>query len=234
MSARVLVRMKLAVGFCFPMVFSWGGVQAQEVATVEVGGGYGFLRDFQSEETVPVGWFASGAWNVTDALAIVGEVSGQHKRSDFESHLITTGGFPSAGELLCGFGPCPPIVIRSVRISGEKQQAMYTFVGGLRIGQHFRRVRPFVHFLVGATRVTFETEDHDRFVELGAPSNPGPLRHFATTETKPTVQVGGGVDIPVSARLSVRLAADVRGKWFGCEATQFRLSSGVVVGLGMR
>ena len=219
------------------MVFSWGGVQVQEVATVEVGGGYGFLRDFQSEETVPVGWFASGAWNVTDALAIVGEVSGQHARSDFESHLITTAdvnvigtdGFP------CGlFGPCPPIVIRSVRISGGKQQAMYTFVGGLRISQHFRRVRPFVHFLVGATRVTSETEDHDRFVELGTPSNPGPLRHFATTETKPMVQVGGGVDIPVVARLSVRLAADMRGKWFGSEATQFRLSSGVVVGLGMR
>ena len=114
MSARVFVRMKLAVGFCFPMVFSWGGVQAQEVATVEVGGGYGFLRDFQSEETVPVGWFASGAWSVTDALAIVGEVSGQHARSDFESHLITTAdvnvigadGFP------CGlFGPSPPVVI---------------------------------------------------------------------------------------------------------------------------
>ena len=45
----------------------------------EIAGGYQFMRDYELEENFPGGWFVSGAGNLTDNIAIVGEVAGSHK-----------------------------------------------------------------------------------------------------------------------------------------------------------
>ena len=45
----------------------------------EIGGGYQFVWDNELEESFPTGWFVTGAGNLTDSVAVVGEVSGSHK-----------------------------------------------------------------------------------------------------------------------------------------------------------
>ena len=45
----------------------------------EIAGGYSFTRAVTDEVTLPAGWLVSGAGNVTDTLAIVGEFSGAYK-----------------------------------------------------------------------------------------------------------------------------------------------------------
>ncbi|MBI3048230.1 MAG: outer membrane beta-barrel protein [Acidobacteria bacterium] len=70
-------------------------VAAQDVP-VEIAGGYAFVR-FQDQdgvpfENVPAGWFASSAVEISDWLAIAGEVSGHYKKEEafgFESDLDT-------------------------------------------------------------------------------------------------------------------------------------------------
>ena len=52
---------------------------AQDIPAWEIAGGYSFTRAVTDEVTLPAGWFVSGARNVTDMLAIVGEVSGAYK-----------------------------------------------------------------------------------------------------------------------------------------------------------
>ncbi len=54
-------------------------VAAQDRPAWEIAGGYSFTRAVTDEVTLPVGGFVSGARNVTDMLAIVGEVSGAYK-----------------------------------------------------------------------------------------------------------------------------------------------------------
>ena len=54
-------------------------VAAQDIATWEIAGGYSFTRAVTDEVTLPAGFFVSGAGNVTDMLAIVGEVSEAYK-----------------------------------------------------------------------------------------------------------------------------------------------------------
>ena len=185
---------------------------AQTTPAIEVAGGYGVLRDAELEETFLLGWFASGGWNVTDWLAIVGEVGGQHTRSDFEF---------------------------SGTVIGERQLDVYTLLAGPRYLRRFPRVIPFLHFLVGAARVKSDFEANDRFfglVQLDPFLADSLLRELLITQTKPALQVGGGVSFPVGARLSVRLATDYRRVFdaFGRDLNQFRLSSGVVVGFGQR
>ena len=61
-------------------------VAAQDIPAWEIAGGYSFTRAVTDEVTLPAGWFVSGARNVTDMLAIVGEVSGAY-RSEAEFGL---------------------------------------------------------------------------------------------------------------------------------------------------
>ena len=54
----------------------------------EIAGGYSFTRAVTDEVTLPAGWLVSGAGNVTDTLAIVGEFSGAYKsEAEFEMEI---------------------------------------------------------------------------------------------------------------------------------------------------
>ena len=54
-------------------------VAAQDIPAWKLRVDYSFTRAVTDEVTLPVGGFVSGARNVTDMLAIVGEVSGAYK-----------------------------------------------------------------------------------------------------------------------------------------------------------
>lgn len=231
-----------AVAVCFQMVLLSGPVQAQLVPAAEVSAGYGFMHDAELEETFPVGWLASVAWNVTDVFAIIAELSGQHTRSDYESLSTETvsgscGGF---GGCFNFFGPSVGRIVRSVRIRGEQQVDLYAPLAGLRVSRRSPRITRHVHLLVGIARVRRDVEQNELHVEAD-PSFPSfqtstlpVLRDFVRTETWPVVQLGAGIGIPLGANLSFRFAADYRRNIGTRDLSQFRLSSGVAVGIGSR
>ncbi len=162
------------------------------------GGGYSFMRDYQTKENYPAGWFASGAWNITDWLAAVGEVGGTYKSFDF--------------------------TLDSLKLNTNAR--LHPFLGGPRYSRRLRGVTPFGQLLVGAAR---ETGGVTIF-----------RQSIATAETKLALQPGGGVDVPLTGRLSARIGADYRRIFAKRKNTdqrsnnEFRFVAGVVVGFSRR
>lgn len=171
-------------------------VSAQASSGQIAGGGYSFVRDYLAKENLPLGWFASGAYNITDWLAAVGEVSGSYKNYDFtfDSDTFST------------------------------NTRLHSYLGGARYSRRMGGMTPFGQVLVGVTR---ETGGVTLF-----------RQSIGTPQTKLTLQPGGGVDVPLTDRLSARLAADYRRIFAERENTdqkddnQFRFAAGVVVGFG--
>ncbi len=55
---------------------------AQRPPAGEIAGGYSYLAGFTDNLNIPAGWFVSGGVNITDILAVVGEVGGAHKTQE--------------------------------------------------------------------------------------------------------------------------------------------------------
>jgi hypothetical protein len=88
----------------------------------------------------------------------------------------------------------------------------YTALGGPQISKHYGNLRPFVHLLGGATRVSVTT--------------PG----FFDSSTNWTVAGGGGVDYKWRGPFSLRVSADyLRTNLFGLTQNMVRASTGLVV-----
>lgn len=173
-------------------------VLAQDQPAADIGGGYSFIRDYRVEENLPLGWFASGAYNITDWLAAVGEIGGSYKSDDFtvDSDTFST------------------------------NTRLHTFLGGARHSRRLKGTTPFAQVLVGVAR---ETGGVTIF-----------RQSIATPQTKLALQPGGGIDIPVTDRISARLAADYRRIFARRENTEerdnheVRFAVGLVVGFGSR
>lgn len=171
---------------------------AQDNPAGDIAGGYSFTRDFRVKENLPLGWFASGAYNITDWLAAVGEIGESTKKFDFSVDSDT---FSTTTRL-------------------------QTFLGGARHARRLKGTTPFAQVLVGVARETGG-------VAIFRPS-------IATPQTKLTLQPGGGIDVPATDRISVRLAADYRRIFARRENTdqedsnQIRIAAGLVVGIGSR
>jgi opacity protein-like surface antigen len=173
-------------------------VLAQDQPAADIGGGYSLVRDYRVKENLPLGWFASGAYNITDWLAAVGEIGGSNKSYDFtvDSDTFST------------------------------NTRLHTFLGGARHSRRLKGTTPFGQVLVGVARETGG-------VTIFRPS-------IATSQTKLALQPGGGIDIPVTDRISARLAADYRRIFARRENTdqkdnnEVRFAVGLVVGFGGR
>lgn len=102
----------------------------------------------------------------------------------------------------------------------------HSYLGGVRHTRQMGGVIPFGQLLVGVTR---ETGGVSVF-----------RQSIATPQTKLTLQPGGGIDVPLTDRLSARLAADYRRIFAERQNTdqehdnQLRIAAGVVVGFGSR
>ena len=161
----------------------------------EVAGGYSFLRDFQAKENFPAAWFASGAYNITNWLAAVGEVGGSYKSTDF--------------------------VVDSVSYSTTTR--LHTVLVG---GRYSRRVKSAAAFLQVLAGPAWESGGTTIFRESVGP-----------TDRKIALQPGGGIDIPLTGRLGLRLGADYRRIFADRRTTpeknnnEFRLNLGLVAGL---
>lgn len=64
--------------------------QAQETSSIELSGGYSFLRDYGSDLNIPAAWYASVTKNLSDSVGVVGEVSGQYKSQGIPGTAATT------------------------------------------------------------------------------------------------------------------------------------------------
>ena len=91
----------------------------------EIAAGYQFLRD--GDSNFPTGWFISGAGNLSDRFAIVGEVSSS--RTSFPDQLFIEGA--------------------SASING--------YMGGVRYFSRMGSVTPFAQVLFGALQAKLET-----------------------------------------------------------------------------
>src|SRR5688572_23892564 len=52
---------------------------AQDARSVEISGGYSWMRDYDGDATFPRGWFASLAADVKGPVDVVGDASGSYK-----------------------------------------------------------------------------------------------------------------------------------------------------------
>jgi opacity protein-like surface antigen len=50
-----------------------------QTPSVEIGVGYSYLRDEEIDESLPLGWYADIAGNISDSIGLVGEVGGNYK-----------------------------------------------------------------------------------------------------------------------------------------------------------
>lgn len=98
--------------------------QAQETPSVELSGGYSFLRNYGSNLNFPVAWYASVTKNLSDSFGVVGEVGGNYKSE----------GLPG---------------IAAVTLRTHSFLAGPRFAGG-----RTARLVPFVQMLLGAARVS--------------------------------------------------------------------------------
>ena len=103
---------------------------------------------------------------------------------------------------------------------------LHTFLGGARHSRRLKGVTAFGQVLAGVARETGG-------VKIFRQSLTGP-------QTKFTLQPGGGVDIPLTDRIGLRLAADYRRIFSDRENAdqknnnELRTAVGVVVGFGSR
>ncbi len=98
--------------------------QAQETPSIELSGGYSFLRDYGSNLNFPAAWYASVAKKLTDSVGVVGEVGGKYKSSGTPGTAATT--------------------LRTHTF----------LAGPRFVGKGTPRVVPFVQMLVGGARVS--------------------------------------------------------------------------------
>ena len=155
-------------------------VDALPIPLVEVSAGYTLLRGF--DEKYRAGWYFSGAGNLTQWFALVGEASGSYRSEDI-SITVGTG---------------------SLQISDKRQ--VYAFMAGPRFFRKAGRIVPFGQVLAGvAHRRIQQTET--RAGQTGLP--PG-VSTWNPSYSDFALQPGGGVAVYLTERVGLRVAGDYR------------------------
>jgi hypothetical protein len=89
-------------------------------------------------------------------------------------------------------------------IQSTSAQTVFTFGGGIRVRRRGPRTAPFLQFLAGVTRNSFQTT----YSANNTPEFAG--RTFDSGETLATVQVGGGLTVSLNSRISAVGQLDYR------------------------
>ena len=155
---------------------------AQTVPTVEVSGGYQFLNlAVEGEsESLPAGWYADVAANLTPMFGVVFQVGGNYKTFD-ES-----------------------VVVGGISASAEADVNVHQFLGGLRL--NFRSdspIVPFAQVLAGAV-----TGSVDVSASTTLPGMPPIAIDLDESTTDVGLAVGGGMTVRFSDAVGLRVGAD--------------------------
>ena len=178
--------------------------RAQGVARAEFSAGWRLLNvpDAFGEEsqTLPLGWYADIAGNLTPTIGVVGEVSGNYK---------------NFSETTTEFG---------VNVDVDANINVHTFLGGVRFSA--RRApgfTPFVQALFGLARgsatVEGQTTIGGRTFSIDESESDSDFAFDAS----------GGVDFNVSESFGVRVAAGYLRIGGGDGGNAFRFGAGVVI-----
>ena len=195
---------------------------AQSAPRVEVFGGYGFartggIRDSQTRDKNLHGWASSVVFSPLDWFGIEGSVSGHYGRGQSTVALAPIPGIPSPTS--------------STRTSAS----LYTFTAGPRFSARSDRITGYGHVLAGAARYHQELDFSVSYIPL-----PDPLISATFKQTRFAAVFGGGVDLKVTDRISVRLVeVDYLLTRFREPDTSrlqsgLRLSTGIVLSFGHR
>jgi len=173
---------------------------AQDRPSFEASGGWSLLHTTEVDETLPVGWYGDIAANVTNTIAIVGQVTGNYK---------------SINETTTDFG---------VPVTLTADLKLHTFMGGVRFSarQH-PRVVPFGQVLFGLARLSAS-------VEAGATAGGQTMTfNESESENELAIEAGGGVNIRLTERVGARLGASYVRFGGDDGGNAFRVGAGVVV-----
>jgi len=156
---------------------------AQQVPTGEFAAGWRLLHVPDSFEegdsqTLPLGWFADISGNLNRVFSVVGEISGSYKT--FEESFAEGG----------------------VNVNVTADLKIHTFLGGIRFsGRQNPKFVPFAQALFGVARGSVDVEGK---ATVGG-------RTETVTESDSSsefaVDIGGGVNVPLTERLGLRVAA---------------------------
>ena len=165
------------------------------------------FEDFFQDRVSAHGFNVSGVGNVSRWIGIKGDVSAHFKNFDIDD-------------------PFTPSTVYQVDAS------LWNFLAGVQVKDNNRdggRVKPFAHVLAGAAHA--RTEFNEAFFEGPFCTDPEfDCGDVTESETGFAAAFGGGVDVRVNRRFSVRaIQVDYNPTWFGGSAQHnFRFGVGVV------
>jgi opacity protein-like surface antigen len=150
-------------------------------------------------ETFSAGWYGDALGNITNVLGVVGEISGHYKHRE---ETTSIGG---------------------IQVTASGDARIHTFMGGVRFSWRTNpRIIPFAQALVGLAHASLDVE--------GSTTVGG--RTFTIDESETLsdfgADIGGGVNIRATDRISVRVA----GSYFKIveedSGDAFRFAAGLV------
>jgi hypothetical protein len=171
-----------------------GTAEAQSNSRVELAGGYQLLLPIcpgVSCYNYPTGWQGSVATRVTDWLSVVGEIGESLK-------TVSTSMSSSV--------PLTSTTSGTLTIRSETRLAFYDALAGPRATMRIERTRVFGELLVGLVHSTFSELSSFSIPEEHAAT--GTASSFDATHW--AWQPSAGIDVPVSARWSVRFRIGYR------------------------
>jgi hypothetical protein len=191
---------------------------AQDYPKAEVFGGYSFFRaDGSSSIRVGGGdnlngWNASVCGNLNGWFGLAADFSGHYDSSSSTTELSPP-----------GVPGLPPLPTFSTKVNSDTN--IFTFLVGPRFSyRKNERMTPFAHVLLGASRRHADSEISSS--SFGRVS-------FSANDTAFAAAVGGGLDVPLSKDLALRVvqAECVLTRSFGNNGNNARVSTGSFFGL---
>jgi opacity protein-like surface antigen len=129
----------------------------------------------EGSETLPAGWYADIAVNVTDAIALVGDVAGAYKTHE---ESMSEGG---------------------IRIDATAEEKVHTFMGGARFSARRNpRITPFAQVLAGMARADIRLEGIANIVGQTIDFDE------SESATEFAFEAGGGVNLRLTDAVGIR------------------------------
>lgn len=212
--------MKLSNAFFLaPVMFLAASVMAQEFPRYEIGGDYSYVRYIPSASQTNNhslnGGGGSAVLNLNSYLGI---------KMDLQGYGSTTSNFV-----------IPPNINFPGGAAGSISGNLFTYLFGPQIKFRTPKVQPFAHVLLGGA---YSNVYGNAFRTICQPAASACTFSGSPSSNAFAMAVGGGLDIPVSALVSIRpaeidyLLTDFSNRFTNSNQNNFRYSGGVTFTFG--
>jgi len=185
---------------------------AQGLPRIELSAGWRLLHatdvNEQFDETLAAGWYADVAWNVTNAIALVGDVAGAYKT--FEEAITELG----------------------ARVDVTAEVDVHTFLGGVRVSaRQLPRVVPFGQVLFGVAHGKVDVEGSATIPSTIPRLPPVTIRiDESESSNEFALEAGGGVTLNLIEAVGIRIAGSYMRIGTEDGSNAFRFGVGAVLG----